>query len=91
MMAAASCTGKAVRSAKIVSVIRMTGLATAADMLGQEQLAEALGIKDRSLRTKITATRGVSDQDLIAAAIALEGTAARMLEHACKLRTEAGL
>lgn len=91
MMAAANCTGKAVRPAKVVSVIRMTGLATAADMLGQEQLAEALGIKDRSLRTKITATRGVSDQDLIAAAIALEGTAARMLEHACKLRTEAGL
>jgi hypothetical protein len=74
----------------IVSVVRMTGLATAADMLGQEQLAEALGIKDRSLRTKITATRGVSDQDLIAAALALEAGAARMLEHARKLRTEAG-
>lgn len=91
MMGAASRTGKAVQGLTIVSVIRMTGLATAAEMLGQEQLAEGLGIKDRSLRTKITATRGVSDQDLIAAAIALEAAAARMLEHAGKLRTEAGL
>ncbi|OWK27549.1 hypothetical protein [Sphingomonas dokdonensis] len=91
MMGAAPRTGKAVQAPTIVSVIRMTGLATAAEMLGQEQLAEGLGIKDRSLRTKLTATRGVSDQDLIAAALALEATAARMLEHAGKLRTEAGL
>ena len=73
------------------TVARMLGLETAANMLGgQVELADALGIKARSLRSKFTAERGVSNADLHAAADALDARAARVADHARKLRDEAG-
>jgi hypothetical protein len=65
----------------------MLGLETAADMLGgKKPLADALGIETRSLRAKLTADRGVSNRDILLTADALDTRAARILEHARKLR-----
>lgn len=67
----------------------MVGLETAAAMLGgQERLADALSIHARSLRNKLSADRGVSDDDLLVAADALEARAALIAAHARKLREE---
>lgn len=83
-------TGNPVRRATVVRISRMTGLQTASKLIGgQAALGEALGIKDRSLRSKIAATRGVSSADLLAAARALEAHAERIVAHARKLRDEA--
>jgi hypothetical protein len=65
---------------------RMMGLETASELLGHNALAEALSIDPRSLRYKIQAGRGVSDVDITLAAGALEASAARMADHARKLR-----
>jgi hypothetical protein len=68
----------------------MMGLATAATLLGgQDKVADALGIQPRSLRAKLNADRGVSDADLVLTAAALEKHAARIIDHAFKLREEA--
>lgn len=68
----------------------MMGLATAASLLGgQDKVADALGIQPRSLRAKLNADRGVSDADLVLTAAALEKHAARIIDHAFKLREEA--
>jgi len=84
----ASCTSKA---AHPVNIARMMGLTTAAAMLGgQLKLAEAMGIQPRSLRAKSSADRGISNDDLTAAAAALEVRAKRLTDHARKLRQEAG-
>lgn len=73
-----------------LSVQRMMGLATAVAMLGgQEELAAALGIQARSLRSKLSAERGVTDADLLATADALDARATRIADHARKLREEA--
>ncbi len=84
-------TAKTERRGLPLSVNRMVGLTTAAAMLGgQQHLAAALAIDPRSLRAKLTAERGVSDDDMLAAARALDARAARISEHAAKLRAEAG-
>lgn len=67
----------------------MMGLNTAASLLGgQERLADALGINARSLRNKLSADRGVSNGDLLAAAAALDARAARIAALAAELRAE---
>lgn len=90
MTASATCTAIPVQRTTI-NMARMMGLTTAAQLLGgQDKLADALGIQTRSLRSKFTAERGVSDVDLRFAAKALEAHAERIVEHARKLREEAG-
>ncbi|KHA63421.1 hypothetical protein [Sphingomonas sp. Ant20] len=67
----------------------MVGLMQAGVLLGSAKaLADALGIQPRSLRKKTDSERGVSCEDLIAAADALDARAALMIEHAAKLRAE---
>ena len=69
---------------------RMMGLETAATLMGGKgQLAAELAIQPRTLRAKLSADRGVSNVDLMLAASALEARAAKMIEHANKLRIEA--
>ncbi len=83
--------GKPARRGLPVEIRRMMGLETAADMLGgQGALADALGITVRGLRAKVSADRGISTADLLAAAMALDAQAIRILDHARKLRAEAG-
>lgn len=81
---------KAAHTSHMLSVPRMAGLMKAGALLGTAAaLAEALSIHPRSLRAKLTAERGVSCEDLQAAADALDARAALMIEHATKLRAEA--
>ncbi len=81
---------KAAHTSHMLSVPRMAGLMKAGALLGTAvALAEALGIHPRSLRAKLTAERGVSCEDLRAAADALDARATAMIEHAAKLRAEA--
>lgn len=87
---AARRTAKAAHTSHILSVPRMVGLMQAGVLLGSAKaLADALGIQPRSLRKKTDSERGVSCEDLRAAAIALDARAALMVEHAAKLRDEA--
>lgn len=89
-MIAATDTRSANTDHPIRCIKRMTGLETAAGMLGnQEKLADALGIEPRSLRAKLAAERGISGDDLKLAAAALDARADRIREHAAKLRAEA--
>ncbi|MES3096187.1 hypothetical protein [Sphingomonas aerolata] len=68
----------------------MAGLMKAGVLLGSAAaLAEAMNIEPRSLRAKTGAERGISCDDLRAAAEALDARAALMVEHAAKLRAEA--
>jgi hypothetical protein len=68
----------------------MMGMETAAAILGGvDVLAQALKITPRGVRHKLTGDRGVSDDDLIAAAGALDARAERIAAHAAKLRAEA--
>lgn len=84
------CTGKAAQPATSFAVARMMGLETAAKLLGgQGPLAGAIGIHARSLRAKLTGERGISRGDLLLAAGALDARAARLADHARKLREEA--
>lgn len=81
--------GKAAQQALPISIKRSVGLDTAAKMLGgQAELASALAIEPRSLRAKIAMERGISNDDLDAAAEALGQRAQRILAHAEKLRSE---
>jgi DNA-binding transcriptional regulator YdaS (Cro superfamily) len=83
-------TAKAAQTSHILSVPRMVGLMQAGVLLGSAKaLADALGIQPRSLRKKTDSERGVSCEDLRAAADALDARAALMIEHAAKLRAEA--
>lgn len=87
---AARRTAKAAQTSHILSVPRMVGLMQAGVLLGSAKaLADALGIQPRSLRKKTDSERGVSCEDLRAAADALDARAAAMIEHAAKLRAEA--
>jgi hypothetical protein len=67
-------------------VARMMMLEKASNHVGQVVLAAEIGINERSLRAKFTADRGVSDDDLEAAARALERHAAKMLDDVRKIR-----
>lgn len=66
----------------------MVGLETAAGMLGgQQALTDALCLAStRSLRAKLNAERGVSAFDLEMTAAALDARAAKIIDHARKLR-----
>ncbi|MEH3121110.1 MAG: hypothetical protein PGN16_03875 [Sphingomonas phyllosphaerae] len=76
--------------ASTVSMARMMGLTTAAGMLGgQDRLADALSIQPRSLRAKLSAERGISNDDLIATADALDERIRKIADHSFKLREEA--
>jgi hypothetical protein len=87
---AARRTAKAAQTSHILSVPRMVGLMQAGVLLGSAKaLADALGIRPRSLRKKTDSERGVSCEDLRAAADALDARAALMIDHAAKLRAEA--
>jgi hypothetical protein len=80
----------AAQASHLVTMPRMAALMKAGALLGSAAaLADALGIQPRSLRAKTGAERGVSGDDLRAAADALEARAADMTEHATKLRAEA--
>ena len=81
---------KAAHTSHMLSVPRMAGLMKAGVLLGSAAaLAEAMNIEPRSLRAKTGAERGISCDDLRAAADALDARAALMVEHAAKLRAEA--
>ncbi len=83
-------TAKAAHASHLIAMPRMAALMKAGALLGSAAaLADALGIQPRSLRAKTGAERGVSCDDLRAAADALEARAAAMIEHAAKLRVEA--
>ncbi len=87
---ASTRTAKAAHATHLLSVPRMAGLMKAGSLLGSAAaLAEAMGIEPRSLRAKTGAERGVSCDDLRAAADALDARAALIIEHAAKLRAEA--
>lgn len=76
---------------QLIAMPRMAALMKAGALLGSAKaLAEALGIADRTLRAKTGAERGVTDDDLRAAADALDLRAAALTQHAQKLRHEAG-
>jgi hypothetical protein len=82
-----NCSQKREQRGFPIAMPRMMGLATAAEILGSKrELAESLGIGRRSVNLKLSAERGISDCDIIFAAKALEAHAARILEHARKLR-----
>jgi peptidoglycan/xylan/chitin deacetylase (PgdA/CDA1 family) len=88
---AAMRAGKAAHSNALIAMPRMAALMKAGALLGSAQaLADALGIKPRSLRAKTGAERGVSSDDLLSAAAALDARAAALTQHAQKLRDEAG-
>lgn len=61
-------------------------LRTAVDFLGQARAAAALGIEQRSLGSKLDATRGVHDDNLCFITTALEKHAATLLDHATTIR-----
>lgn len=70
---------------------RMAMLMRAGALLGSAKaLAEAMGIGERGLRAKTGAERGVSNDDLLSAAAALDERASALTQHAQKLRDEAG-
>jgi hypothetical protein len=82
-------TANAAQASHLVSMPRMAALMKAGALLGSAAaLAEALGIQPRSLRAKTSAERGVSGDDLRAAADALDARASLMIQHAAKLRAE---
>ncbi len=86
----ANCTAKPAHSRLSLDILRMMGLETSATLLGgQGPLAAALGIEPRSLRAKMAGDRSVSDADMTNAADALEARAAKLLDHASKMREAA--
>lgn len=93
-----TCAARPAHKGHPVEIARMMGIETAADMLGGVgALADAMGIKERGTRAKMDGERGISDENLIAVADALDkrakaiaARATKMVEHAQKLRQEAG-
>lgn len=70
-----------------VRLAKMIMLEKAAAFLGgKDAAAEAIGIATRSLRAKLTADRGVSDDDLAAIADALDARSAEVMRFAGKVR-----
>jgi len=85
--ALASCSPKREQRGLPIEISRMMGLQTAYEILGgKKALADALGVCVRSLNHKLNADRGVSNLDLFVTAKTLETRAAKMLQHAAKLR-----
>lgn len=81
---------QAAHATHLIAMPRIAALMKAGALLGSAQaLADALDINARSLRKKTDAERGVSDDDLRAAADALDARAAALTVHAQKLRDEA--
>ncbi|MGW8134191.1 hypothetical protein ACWGNZ_00935 [Sphingomonas zeae] len=93
-----TCAARPAQKGHPVEMARMMGLETAATMLGGVgALADAIGIKERGTRAKMDGERGISDDNLIAVADALDkradaiaARATKITEHAQKLRKEAG-
>lgn len=93
-----TCAAQPAQKGHPVDIARMMGIETAADMLGGVgALAVAMGIKERGTRAKMDGERGISDDNLIDVADALDKRATaiaarvtKMIEHAQKLRKEAG-
>lgn len=93
-----TCADRPAQKGHPVEMARMMGFETAAKMLGGVgALADAIGIKERGTRAKMDGERGISDDNLIAVADALDkradaivAHAAKITEHAHKLRKEAG-
>ena len=67
------------------TLARMLLLERVGKIVGQERLAEALGIKERSLRAKLGADRRVSDDDLASAIVALERRAGEIAGEIAKI------
>jgi hypothetical protein len=72
-------------------LLRVTMLQKAQDMIGQERLAEGMGLAARSLRAKLSIDRGLSDDDLRGAAGAVEARAAELAALAGKIRDQLGV
>ena len=88
---AAARAGKAAHASHLIAMPRMAMLMKAGALLGSAKaLAEAMGIGERGLRAKTGAERGVSNDDLLSAAAALDERASALTQHAQKLRDEAG-
>lgn len=88
---AARRSAHAAHSTHLTTMPRMAALMKAGALLGSATaLAEAMGIEPRSLRKKTGAERGVSNDDLLSAAAALDARATLLTQHAQKLRNEAG-
>ena len=93
-----TCAARPAQKGHPIEMARMMGIETAADLLGGvHALAVAMGIKERGTRAKMDGDRGISDENLLAIADALDVQAAKVaaratkiLEHAQKLRREAG-
>lgn len=69
-------------------LVRITMLQKAQDMIGQERLADGMGLAARSLRAKLSIDRGLSDADLLGAAGAVEARAAELTALAGKIREQ---
>ena len=83
------CADKPAQSHGVISMARMQGLETASKMLGGQQiLGDAIGVGARSMRSKFSAERGITDGDIRLTIAALESKAKRLLGHAEKLRGE---
>jgi hypothetical protein len=67
-------------------LMRVTLLQKAQEFVGQERLAEGMGLASRSLRAKLSIDRGLSDADLLGAASAVEARAAELTAFAAKIR-----
>ncbi len=81
------CSPKREQRGLPIEISRMMGLQTAYEILGgKKALADALGVCVRSLNHKLNADRGVSNLDLFVTARTLETRAAKMMQHAAKLR-----
>lgn len=77
-------------STHLITMPRMAALMKAGALLGSATaLADTMGIDPRSLRKKTGAQRGVSNDDLLSAAAALDARATVLTQHAQKLRDEA--
>lgn len=83
--------GNAAHVSHVIAMPRMALLMRAGSLLGSAKaLADAMGIGERGLRAKTGAERGVSNDDLLSAAAALDERASALTQHAQKLRNEAG-
>lgn len=71
-------------------LVRVTMLQKAQEMIGQERLADGMGLAARSLRAKLSVDRGLSDADLLGAAGAVEARAAEMAALAARIRERVG-
>lgn len=82
----------AAHATHLIAMPRIAALMKAGALLGSATaLAEAMDIEPRSLRKKTGAERGVSNDDLLSAAAALDARATALTQHAQKLRDEAGV